>query len=202
MKPEVVPEESERWITVIAVLGQRHTRVQGRDLGVVPGLDLADEDVAERLAVELQAALDTGQVVGDGDRAQEHRDLHGGAAVLGDRFFVCRLQRRVAGAEVDDLALDRRDARAGADGLVVDGQARTAPRPTVRRRERRTSSPRRRSCPSPWGASWRSWRPRCCSWRQSSGAVELLDELELPHAARPEREQRTTGERAQLVLDH
>ena len=55
---------------------------------------------------------------------EEHRDLDGGAAVLGDRFFVGGLQRRVAGAEVDDLALDRRDAGARADGLVVDGQAR------------------------------------------------------------------------------
>ena len=104
MKPAVVPEESERWITVIAVLGSVDAGVQRLDLGVVPGLDLAEEDVGDRLAVELQAGLDAWQVVGDGDRAEEHRDLHRGAAVLGDRFFVGRLQRRVARAEVDGLA--------------------------------------------------------------------------------------------------
>ena len=103
MKPEVVPEESERWTTVIAVLGSVERRVQRLDRGVVPGLDLAEEDVGDRLAVELQAGLHAGQVVGDGDRAEEHRDLHGGAAVLGDRFFIGGLQRRVAGAEVDGL---------------------------------------------------------------------------------------------------
>ena len=124
-------------------------RVQRLDRGVVPGLDGAEVDVGDRLAFELQACLDAGEVVGDGDRAQEHRDLDRGAAVLGDRFFIGGLQRRVAGSEVDGLALERGDARARADSLVVDGERRsTAPSPTVRRRGRRTSSRPRRSSPT------------------------------------------------------
>ena len=73
---------------------QRYARVQRLDLGVIPGLDLAEVDVGDRLAVELQAGLHAGEVVGDGDRAKEHRDLHRRAAVLA---MLIRLRASAAG---------------------------------------------------------------------------------------------------------
>ena len=101
---------------------QRDPWVQRLDLGVIPGLDVAHEDVAERLAIKLEARLHAGQVVADRDRAKEHGDLHWRAAVLCDRGFVFGLQRRIACAEVDRLVLQRREAGSRADGLIVDGQ--------------------------------------------------------------------------------
>ena len=62
----VVPEESERWTTVIAV-GELQARVELRDRRVVPGGDLAQVDFGDRPAVEFQARLDARKVVGDGD---------------------------------------------------------------------------------------------------------------------------------------
>ena len=197
MKPAVVPEESERWTTVIVVLGQRDARVQRLDRRVVPGLDLADEDRAERRAVELQAALDAREVVGDGDRAQEHRDLHRRAAVLADRFCVFGLQRRVAGAEVDDLVLDRRQARAGADGLVVDLEAADGGAPLFvdgggeGRAGARDGSGRSRD-------GRRSLRGRSAGRGSGRGARVARATAR----GDPDREQRAACERAQLVLDH
>ena len=174
---------------------QRHAGVQRLDLGVVPGLDLAQEDVAEGLAVELQAGFDAREVVGDGDRAQEHRDLDGRAAVLGDRFFIGGLQRRVAGAEVDDLALDRRDAGTGADRLVVDGQAglRGGPLFVDGRGERRARAGDRSR------GRGRRRGGRCWS---AAGRARSAGRARTAARCQAQTEQRTTRERAHLVSDH
>src|SRR4051812_32891034 len=102
---------------------QLRTRVLAGDLGVVPLLDLAEEDVRDGLAVELQALLDAVDVVRDGDRAKDGRDVNGiRALLLGGRDLVV-LHRRVGGAEVDGAGAELRDAAAGADALVVDRRA-------------------------------------------------------------------------------
>ena len=105
------------------VARQLRARVLARDLRVVPLLDLAEEDVGDGLAVELEALVDAVDVVGDRDRAEDRRDVDGVAALLlGGRELVV-LHRRVGGAEVDGARAELRDAAAGADGLVVDGRA-------------------------------------------------------------------------------
>ena len=159
MKPAVVPEESERWMTVIAVLGSVTPGFSALIAGVVPGLDLAEVDVGERRAVELQAGLDAGQVVGDGDRAR-------GTSGSGRRG--CRSWRSLSSSagfsggslapKSTVLASSDGDARARADRLVVDRQAglRRGPLLVDRRGERRAGA--RRSCPGAQLAScWTSW---------------------------------------------
>src|SRR4029079_17924766 len=102
---------------------QLRARVLARDLRVVPLLDLAEEDVGDRLAVELEALVDAVDVVGDGYGTEHRRDVDRVAALLlGGRDLVV-LHRGVGGAEVDSARAELRDAAAGADGLVVDRRA-------------------------------------------------------------------------------
>src|SRR3954471_2925389 len=91
------------------------------DRRVVPVLDLAEEDVGDRRAVELQALVEPADVVGDRDRAEEHRDLDGVA--LRERVAVLGRERWVAAGEVSRALAERGDAGAGADGLVVERDA-------------------------------------------------------------------------------
>src|SRR3954469_13547812 len=106
-----------------AVARQLDAGVLARDLRVVPLLDLAEEDVGGRLAVELEALLDAVEAVRDGHRAEDGRHVDGVAALLlGGRDLVV-LHRRVRGAEVDGAGAELGDAAARADGLVVDGGA-------------------------------------------------------------------------------
>src|SRR3954451_877222 len=105
------------------VARQLHAGVLAGDLGVVPLLDLAEEDVGDGLAVELEALVDAVDVVGDGDRAEDRRDVDGIAALLlGGRDLVV-LHRRVGGAELDGPGAELGDAAARADRLVVDRRA-------------------------------------------------------------------------------
>src|SRR3954451_13095663 len=99
-------------------LGRRQldVRVLGLDRRVVPALDLAQVDVAQRLAVELQAALDAAQVVGRRDRAERERDLDGRALLDGGLVLVG--QRRVRAGEVHGAGGELRYAGAGTDALV------------------------------------------------------------------------------------
>ena len=90
-------------------VGQLQARVLAGDLGVVPLLDLAEVDVGERLAVELEPALDAGQVVGRGDRAEGDRRLDRRALLDGRDLLV--LERRVRAGEVDRPGRELRDAR-------------------------------------------------------------------------------------------
>ena len=75
MKFFVVPDSSERWQTVIVVPGRLDAAVELRDRRVVPLLDLAEEDVGDRRAVELQALVDAVDLVRDGHRAEHGRDV-------------------------------------------------------------------------------------------------------------------------------
>src|SRR4051794_13460054 len=93
------------------------------DLGVVPLLDLAEEDVRDGLAVELQALLDAVDVVRDGDGPKDGRDVDGIRALLPGRRDLVVLHRRVGGAEVDSARAELGDAAARADALVVDRRA-------------------------------------------------------------------------------
>src|SRR3954452_3309907 len=104
------------------LVGQLHVRVRLRDGGVVPLLDVAEEDVGGRLAVELEALLDARDVVGDRDGPEHARDVHGLALLLG-RLDLGVLHGGVRGAEVDRAGRELRDAATRADALVVDGEA-------------------------------------------------------------------------------
>src|SRR4051794_37841317 len=106
-----------------AVAGQLDAGVLTRDLGVVPLLDLAEEDVSDGLAVELEALLDAVDVVRDGHRAEHRRHVDGVAALLLGRRDLVVLHRRVGGPEVHGAGAELRDAAARADGLVVDRRA-------------------------------------------------------------------------------
>src|SRR3954453_3910806 len=106
-----------------AVARQLDAGVLARDFGVVPLLDLAEEDVSDGLAVELEALLDAVDVVRDGHRAEHRRHVDGVAALLLGRRDLVVLHRRVGGPEVHGAGAELRDAAAGADGLVVDRRA-------------------------------------------------------------------------------
>src|SRR3954471_2773191 len=101
--------------------GDRRAAVERLDRRVVPALDLAQVDVGQRLAVELEAALDAVEVVGGRDRAQRERHLD--RLALLDRRAVVGGQRRIGAGEVGRAGGELRDAGARADALVVDGQA-------------------------------------------------------------------------------
>ena len=120
MNPSVVPEESERCTTVMAVLGRLIPGFSALIAGSFQVLILPAEDVGQRRPVELEAALDARQVVGHGDRAEGDRELEDRA--LHPRL-VRGLQRRVGAGEVDGGRLEVGDAGAGADAVVVDRQA-------------------------------------------------------------------------------
>ena len=85
------------------------------DRGVVPGLDVAEEDLGERRTVEDQfAGLYAVEIDDRHDAAHDHRKLR-------EAGFVELLarQRRVARAEGNGLGLDLLDAAARADRLIV-----------------------------------------------------------------------------------
>ena len=82
-------------------LVQVRLRVELLDGGIVPVGDLAVEDLAERLAVEVETLADALDVVGPvfAMRVQHERDVQDGTALGRGQFGV--QHRRVAGAEVD-----------------------------------------------------------------------------------------------------
>ena len=90
-------------------------RVQGLDRGVIPLLDVADEDRRQRLAVQHQLARgDAFEIHHRNHAADDRRELdQAGFVQLFDR------QRLVGGAESHGLRLDLLDPAAGADRLVV-----------------------------------------------------------------------------------
>ncbi|EAW42553.1 hypothetical protein N9414_24358, partial [Nodularia spumigena CCY9414] len=95
---------------------QVHARVQGLDGLVIPLADLAQVDVAQHLAGQLElAGLDALDVDHGHDAADHGGKLH---QTLLSQFFI--LERLVGGAEVHGLGFDLLDAGAGAHGLVVD----------------------------------------------------------------------------------
>ena len=128
------------------LVGQLEARIQVRDGGVVPLLDLAEVDVGEQRAGQLElAGLDAGNVHHGNHAADDRRELD--EAVLGE---LLRLERHVARAEVDGLGLDLLDTGAGADRLVVDlGAGRLVvgfrPLGVERRGKRRACADDRRS---------------------------------------------------------
>jgi hypothetical protein len=100
----------------MAASGSVHAGVQRLDGGVVPLGDLAQVDVAQHLAAQLQLARGNALDVDHRHHATDHGgELH--QALFGQVFV---LQRRVGGAEVHRLGLDLAHAGARADGLVVD----------------------------------------------------------------------------------
>ena len=123
VKPAEVPEESERWIAVIGVLGRRDTGVEPRDRGVVPGLDRAEVDVGDRGAIELQAGLHAGEVV---ETVIAPRNI-GSAQPVRRPWRAPRVRRSSAAGRWRRSRLSWTSSAvmpgAGADGLVVDGEA-------------------------------------------------------------------------------
>ena len=119
---EVVGEVVRRARVVGAVDGrdllrrQRDARVELLDRRVVPGRDLAREDLRQRRAVHVQQVLRAVEVVDHRGGREGPRDLR---AALAGGELVAR-ERRVAGAEVDRAARDRVDAAARADRAVLD----------------------------------------------------------------------------------
>ena len=83
----------------VDVLG-RHGRVERGDRRVVPAGDAAVEDPGNRLRVEHQEV--DGQVVGDGQRAEYHRQIPGRRAPASLRGFIGLVvtERRVRSGEI------------------------------------------------------------------------------------------------------
>ena len=71
----VVPLPSERWTTMIGLVGELDARVVVGDPRIVPLGDLAEEDVGHVFGGELQPLGDAGEVVGDDHRAHHGRDV-------------------------------------------------------------------------------------------------------------------------------
>ena len=131
--------------------------------------------------MQLVDALD---VVGDRDRAGDHRDVPRGRAAhllggvgLDDTVLLLGLERRVGAGEVDLARDELLDARAGPGRVVVDGGAGAllaeARRLPPRRRSSAPRNPRRSGCrrssrPQPRNR-WRrsSRRIRCCRRNRS-----------------------------------
>src|SRR3954447_32770 len=104
------------------LVGQLRARVARGDGRVVPVLDLAEEDVRDGLAVELEPLVDALDVVGDRHGPEHARDVHGLALLLRG-LDLCVLHGGVRGAEVGRAGRELGDAAPGADALVVDGEA-------------------------------------------------------------------------------
>jgi hypothetical protein len=97
--------------------GEFHSGIQGVQLGIVPGRDLAQEDVRDGFLRKLDSAGDARDLVGEDHGAHGHGDVvdrgRGLGTLLGGHLGV-------GGAEVDRLLQDLLDATPGTDGLVVD----------------------------------------------------------------------------------
>src|SRR3954451_24894651 len=104
------------------LVGQPRARVGRGDGRVVPLLDVAEEDVGDGLAVELEILVDALDVVGDRDGPEHARDVDGLALLLRG-LDLGVLHGGVRGAEVDRAGRELRDAATRADALVVDGEA-------------------------------------------------------------------------------
>ena len=116
---KVVPEPSERCTTAIACFGSLAFGIELGDRRIVPVLDLAQEDLGERRAVERDvAALDAFEIDDRHDAAHHGRELDDA-----DLVELFRLQRHVGGAEGHGLGADLLDAAAGADRLIVQAVA-------------------------------------------------------------------------------
>ena len=104
--------------------GQRHARVGGDDLRVVPLGDGARVDPGEERRGEDELA-DAREVVGRDDRAAHHRDVDGrtGSTTRVGVGLVLVLEGRVRAGERGLLVDEVLDARARAVGLVVDRRA-------------------------------------------------------------------------------
>jgi hypothetical protein len=90
-------------------------RVELGDGRIIPGFDLAHEDLCECRAVDDEVAgLDSVDVHHRHDPAHHHRELNETTLVE-----LLARQRRVGGAEGHGLGLDLLDAAAGTDRLVV-----------------------------------------------------------------------------------
>src|SRR5262249_59052087 len=88
-------------------------RIELGDSRIVPGLDLAEEDLGERWTIDHKiAGLDALYVHDRHDAAHDHRELNKAALV---KFLAGK--RRIRGAEGDGLGFDLLDAGARADRL-------------------------------------------------------------------------------------
>src|SRR5947209_11527572 len=99
---------------------EAHARVERLDRRIVPGLDLAQEDVGDRRTVELQPSLYVWQVVGKCDRTERDRELEHRPLHLRE---VLRLQLPIVTRKVCGGGLQVRNPGARTDRGVVDGQA-------------------------------------------------------------------------------
>ena len=121
MKFSVVPEPSERYGDGDGLVGQVGVGVVGGDGRVVPGRDLALEDLGERVRRQLQL-VDAVEVVRDGDRGEDGREVEDLAALELGQVLV--LDEAVGAGAVDDLVGQVLAALARAAAAVVDGDAR------------------------------------------------------------------------------
>ena len=100
--------------------GKLDSGVLAGDRGVIPLGDLAEEDVGDGRAIELERGA-AGQVVADDDRTGDRRDVQEGPGGLGQ---VLVGHRAVGGAEVHGLRQDLLLTATGANALVVEGHGR------------------------------------------------------------------------------
>src|SRR5690606_25744535 len=97
-------------------VGQRGAGIERDDGRIVPGGDLAEEDVGQHRTRQLELSGCQAFEVDDGYHATDRgREL----AEAGLRQLLAR-ERFVAGAEIDGAGLDLGNAAARADRLVID----------------------------------------------------------------------------------
>src|SRR5579875_171441 len=151
------------------LVGQRNARIESGDLRVVPGFDLAHEDVGQHRAGQFQMAVDAAEIVGYSDGTKRDRNMNNGTI----RTF-CQLRvghRRIGGAEIDERVEQVIDASAAADELVINvGAALDAGINSKKLREERAIE--RRSCSverSGRGATLRAIRAGGCRAGATAG---------------------------------
>ena len=102
------------------LIRQSQAGVDCRERRIVPSRDLAQVNIAQRLAIEPElSGRDPREIDHGHDTADDRRELH---QPLGLQFRIA--QRRIGSAEIHRLRLDLFQPRAGADRLVIDAIAR------------------------------------------------------------------------------
>src|SRR6266851_318649 len=120
---EVVGEDVGGAASVGAIDGQDRMVWQAdagivlSDAGVVPLGDLAEVDVGDDVAGEIEVLADAREVVHRDNRAEDGGDVHRLDLRTVDLLIA---HGAIGGAEVNDTLGDLADTAAGADGLVVD----------------------------------------------------------------------------------
>jgi len=99
-----------------AMAAARSRLVQRRDLRIIPFRDFSEIDSRENRTIQFQFRI-ARNVIGDGHRAGDDRDVQNFARRIFHRLVS---HRGIGSAEIDGLLEQLLNARAGADGLIIE----------------------------------------------------------------------------------